>query len=106
MQLVFAWVAVILVFVAPFPTTVWLLSLSPLPAEKVLIWILAGGLGIGVLTWLMMWEGMLGIPFQVVSILLPYLIVYAVGTILWWRRRAPKMISVPEDRPSPSPIRI
>ncbi len=81
MQVILAWAAVLLVFVVPYPTTIWLLSRSPLPASKWLALIVAVGLGIGMLTWLMMVEGMLGIPFQLWTILLPYLIVLAPDNI-------------------------
>src|SRR4051812_22079557 len=87
MQLILAWAAVLLIFVAPYPTTVWLLDHSPIPSGKWLVLILAAGLGIGTLTWIMMVEGMLGLPFQLWSILLPYVIVFAPGTWLWWRGR-------------------
>jgi 4-amino-4-deoxy-L-arabinose transferase-like glycosyltransferase len=91
--LIFAWAAVLLIFIMPYPTTVWLLKHSPLPASKWLSLILAAGLGIGTLTWIMMLEGMLGIPFEVWSITLPYMLVNLIGAILWWRRH---------DRSSPS----
>jgi 4-amino-4-deoxy-L-arabinose transferase-like glycosyltransferase len=98
MQVIFAWAVVALVLVAPYPTTIWLLRRSPLPASRWLALIVAVGLGIGILTWLMMLEGMLGIPFQVWVILLPYLLIFAPGTFLWWRGCKPKI-----DSPSAVP---
>jgi len=83
--LILAWAAVLLIFVIPYPTTVWLLRHSPFPVSKGLSLILAAGLGIGTLTWIMMLEGMLGIRFEIWSITLPYLLVNLIGTLLWWR---------------------
>ncbi len=87
--MVLAWAAVLFVFVAPYPTTIWLLKHSPFPVSKWLSLILAAGLGIGTLTWIMMVEGMLGIPFAVWAILLPYVVILLPGTILWWRSHTP-----------------
>src|SRR5690348_10635768 len=99
MQVIFAWAAVLLVMVAPYPTTRWLLRHSPLPSSRWLALIMTVGLGIGTLTWIMMVEGMLGIPFQLWSILLPYVIVCVPGTFLWLRGRKP------ESRPAETEIK-
>lgn len=85
--MILAWAAVLLIFIIPYPTTVWLLRHSPFPVSKGLALILAAGLGIGILTWIMMLEGMLGIRFEVWSITLPYLLVNLIGAVLWWRSR-------------------
>ncbi len=87
LYVILAWAAVFFIFVAPYPTTVWLLRHSPLPTSKGLALILAAGLGIGLLTWIMMAEGMLGIRFELWSILLPYIIALLPGTFFWWRNR-------------------
>ncbi|MBI1279670.1 MAG: hypothetical protein GC179_16195 [Anaerolineaceae bacterium] len=99
--MILAWAAVLFVLIAPYPTTVWLLKRSPFPVSKWLALILAAGFGIGLLTWLMMLEGMLGIPFEVWSILLPYLLILLPGTILWWRGRTPKQAPSTVDEPKP-----
>jgi hypothetical protein len=91
MHVVLAWAAVLVVFVAPYPASVWVLSYSSHPPSRWLTLIVTIGLGIGILTWLMMLEGMLNIPFQIWTILLPYLIVFALITLLAWRRRKPKI---------------
>ena len=106
MQVILAWAAVLWVLVAPYPTTVWLLSRSPIPSSKWLAFIVAVGLGIGTLTWLMMVEGMLGIPFQLWTILLPNLIVLTPGTLLWWRGRKPQIVVASEAQPTHKPTRL
>lgn len=105
MQLILAWAAVLLVFVAPYPTTVCLLKRSPFPFSQWLAAILSAGLGIGTLTWLMMLEGMLGIPFRLLTILLPFLVVCAPGTVLWWRQPTPTL-STPIQSESPRLILV
>ncbi len=97
--MILAWAAVLFVFVAPYPTTAWLLKHSPFPVSKWLSLILAAGLGIGALTWLMLLEGMLGIPFEVWSILLPYILILLPGTLLWWRTHTPNPLTPVEPAP-------
>ncbi len=46
-----------------------------------------------------MLEGMLGIPFAVWSITLPYLLVNLIGTVLWWRNRIPTQPTSVESAP-------
>lgn len=91
MQIVLAWVAVLVVLVAPYPASVWVLSYSSHPPNRWLALIIAIAFGIGMLTWLMLLEGMLNIPFQFWGILLPYLIVFAIITLIAWRRRTQKI---------------
>ncbi len=103
MQSIVAVLSVLLMFIAPYPSVVWLLGRSPLASSRILAVLVSAGLGVGVLTWLMMAEGMLGIPFQLGSILLPFLLVFAPGTFLWWRERGTRPLADTTE-PAVSPL--
>ena len=102
MQILLALFLIALVFIAPYPVVVWLLGRSPLAASRGLAVLLAAGVGVGVLTWLMMVEGMLGIPYTLPAILIPFVLIFALGTFVWWRGgRTRTMTSPPEPAISP-----
>ncbi len=101
MQVILAWATVLVVLVVPYPSTVWLLKRGSFSPDKWLALILTVGLGIGMLTWLMMVEGMLGIPFELWSILLPYLIAFIPGTWRWWREK-PQTINIVSELELPT----
>lgn len=103
MQIIFAVFLVMLMFVAPYPSVVWLLGHSPLAASRSLAALVSAGVGVGVLTWLMMVEGMLGVPFQLGTILLPFVVVFIPGTLLWWRDRETRPVEN-NTEPAVSPL--
>lgn len=92
MQILIALFLLISVLAIPYPTVIWLLGRSPLAAGGNLGALVSAGVGVGVLTWLMMVEGMLGIAFQLGSILLPFVVVFIPGTLLWWRDRETRSV--------------
>ncbi len=102
MQTIFAGAMVVLLFVVPYPTIVWLLKRSSLPASRWLSALVGAGVGVGVLTWLMMAEGMLGIRWEQGTILLPFALIFSPGSLLWWRGRKHGVVDVspPTTRPS------
>lgn len=85
-QTLFAYLLIVLVIVAAYPWASWLLRQRRVTHPLVTALTLA--LGVGMLTLVMLWEGMLGIPFSTAGITLPYLAAMLPGLWLWQRDRA------------------
>jgi hypothetical protein len=106
-QTLLAYVLVTIVIAAALPWAAWLLRNEPNTVGKRSIvsddhlqrtrqcrvptafqfMTLTLALSIGGLTLVMLWEGILGIPFTVVGITLPYLLLMLAGFLLWWQAR-------------------
>lgn len=99
--MVAGWAAVLFMFVAPYPGIVWLLGRSALPSSRGLALLIAAGLGVGGVTLLMMWEGIIGIPFQFTSIFIPYFVLCAFGMGLYWRDVAVRLPTISTDDKPP-----
>ena len=93
MQTPLAWVLMGLILLAGYPSAAWILRDDPEPTLKVL---LALALATGTLSLIMFWESLLGIPFTVIGIALPYFVVMLPGAA-WWRRQ-PKRFSFQRPR--------
>jgi 4-amino-4-deoxy-L-arabinose transferase-like glycosyltransferase len=87
MESLFPWLICILVLVAAYPWSVWLIHQSPAQGAQVLPLLLTPALSIGGLTLLMFWQSVLGIHLTLAGITLPYLAVMLAGVPLWWRIR-------------------
>ena len=75
------------VIVAAFPLATWLLQNDDHRIRIPQRLVLTLALSIGGLTLVMLWEGILGIPFSVIGITLPYLLLMLPGLLLWRRNR-------------------
>lgn len=84
-------------FVAPYPGVRWLLRRGALPTSRGVALLTAAGIGVGGVTLLMLWQGLLGIPFQFGGIFIPYLLICAFGAWLWWRERNTALASISSD---------
>jgi hypothetical protein len=87
MQTIFAWILTGCVIAAGYPWSAWLLSKSLQPSSKWLTSLLSLALSIGILTLVMFWESVLGIPFNLWGVTLPYFVLMLPGFLLWWRSR-------------------
>jgi 4-amino-4-deoxy-L-arabinose transferase-like glycosyltransferase len=82
-QTIAAYLLVAFVIVSAFPWAALLLkAASPVFTAAVTL-----ALSIGTLTLVMLWEGLLGVPFSTLGITLPHLLLMLPGAILWWRGR-------------------
>lgn len=79
----FAWALAALLLVAAYPTAAWAMREEDSPALKALLG-LAGA--VGLLSLIMFWEGLLGIRFTVIGIVIPYAALLLPGAI-WWLRQ-------------------
>lgn len=79
-----AYILVFLVIAAAYPWAVWLLDQRQTLSLRLVVTL---ALSIGTLTLVMLWEGLLGIPFSTFGITLPYLLLMLPGMVLWWRSR-------------------
>jgi 4-amino-4-deoxy-L-arabinose transferase-like glycosyltransferase len=79
-QTVFAWILVGLLILAAFPSALWLTR-----GQRILSVTLAPGLATGLLSLVMFWEGLLHIPFTVVGIAFPYLLIMLPGWMVFRR---------------------
>ncbi|MBZ0275627.1 MAG: glycosyltransferase family 39 protein [Anaerolineae bacterium] len=87
MQTVFAWILVGLVIAAAYPLADYLLARSPRREDgRWLAVLLTLALAVGVLTQIMLWEGLLGIRYTLITVTVPYGAVMAAGWALWRRR--------------------
>lgn len=82
-QTLAAYLLVALVIVSAFPWAAWLLKDAP----AVFTAVVTLALSIGTLTLVMLWEGLLNIPFSTLGITLPYLLLMLPGAVLWRRNR-------------------
>jgi 4-amino-4-deoxy-L-arabinose transferase-like glycosyltransferase len=90
-----AYLLVSILIGAAYPWATWLLRSEVaadmnlrVPSSTVLQRLtLTVALSVGVLTLVMLWEGIVGFAFTVVGITLPYLLLMLPGVVLWWRRR-------------------
>ena len=90
MQTLFAWLLTILLLAAPYPWAAWLLSRTKTPVETGWLPILLTlALSTGSLALVMLWQSLLGIPFSLWGITLPYLALMLAGLLLWWRMGHP-----------------
>lgn len=80
-----AWLLVCAVLIAAYPWARWLLAHTPDEENPLLAWTLTPGIGLGVLTLLMFWQGEAGLPYTLAGIALPYFGVMGVG--YWVTRR-------------------
>jgi 4-amino-4-deoxy-L-arabinose transferase-like glycosyltransferase len=105
-QTLAAYLLVAFVIVSAYPWAAWLLkSTSPVFTSVLML-----ALSIGALTLVMLWEGLLGIPFSIPGITLPYLLIMLLGVVLWWRGRGAVLDvgaglrSAPTDNASSTPM--
>ncbi len=94
LQTIFAWVLVAVMIAAAYPLAAWLVAQSPRRDGMWLTVMVTLALSIGTLTLIMFWEGLVGIPFRLAAIALPYFIIMAIGGWLWWRSPNRKQIAM------------
>ncbi|MBC7814512.1 MAG: glycosyltransferase family 39 protein [Burkholderiales bacterium] len=82
-----AWLLVAVVIVAGGGWAAWLLAQSRLKGGGWLLATLTLALSVGAISLLMLWEGLIGIPFSLWGVTLPYLALALPGWWLWWRAR-------------------
>jgi hypothetical protein len=87
MQTLIAWLIVVLVIAAAYPTATWLLRHSPFPADLPLRLAVTLGLGSGALTLLMFAWGLTGVPFNAWGITGLHALIMLPGGIAWSRQR-------------------
>jgi 4-amino-4-deoxy-L-arabinose transferase-like glycosyltransferase len=80
LQTLLAWLLVALVLIAAYPLARNLLAHSAANDGALLAWLLALGLGVGGLTLVMLWLGLLGIAYDVGVILAVYAVVLGLAT--------------------------
>ncbi len=86
MQTLLAWVLVGCVSLAAYPWAAWLLAKSPRNDGGWLTLLVGFALSVGALTLLMFWEAVIGIPFNLWAITLPYALLVLIGWVLWRRQ--------------------
>lgn len=82
LQTLFAWLLIAVVLIAAYPLARNLLAHSRAKEGRALTWLLALGLGVGGLTLVMLWLGLLGIAYDVSVIVVVYAVLLAVATVL------------------------
>ena len=84
MQTIFAWLLVLVLLIAPYPTAAVLVRRAE---SRWLPVLLALALAVGALSLIMFWESVLGIDYTVAGIALPYVALRLPGATRWWRER-------------------
>jgi len=93
MQTVLAWCLVGGLLLAAYPSAAWLLRRESQPTLTLLLTL---ALGTGALSLVMFWEALLGIPFGVATITLPYLALM-LPAFVWWMRQPKRLtLKLPE----------
>ena len=93
MEIVFGWLLVGVVISAAYPWSAWLLGRGRQDEGRLLTLLFALAFSIGILTLIMFWESVLGIPFALWTITLPYFALMFPGIYLWLRH--PTLVEVP-----------
>ncbi len=81
------WLIVVGVIALAYPLAWTLLPPDDAPYRRALLGLLTVGLGVGLLTLIILWLGLLGIRFTLANVTGLYLIVIAPFAVFWWRRR-------------------
>ncbi|MBZ0286862.1 MAG: hypothetical protein K8I30_04555, partial [Anaerolineae bacterium] len=84
-QTLLAWSITLAALMAAYPWSAWLLARSPYPLPSIMPVLVSLALATGTLSLLMFWEALLGIPFRLWGIILPYFALMLPGWVLWWR---------------------
>lgn len=88
-EAILPWVIMPLLLALALPFAAWCAyhTAPPEAPRGALTVALALVTGAGAISLLMLWEGLIGIPYSAAGIILPYLALMIAGAALWWRER-------------------
>jgi 4-amino-4-deoxy-L-arabinose transferase-like glycosyltransferase len=87
LQTLLAWVLWIVIIAAAYPWAAWLTRRGGREDGQLLTWLVALGIGVGTLTQVMLWQGLVRFPYDLWGITLPYLVLTLPGWVLWWQNK-------------------
>ena len=92
MQTLFAWLLILVLLIAPYPTAS---VLARRDDSRWLPILLTLAFAVGALSLIMFWESVIGVAFTVMGIAVPYLALMLPGVIRWWRGRgSPQQVAL------------